>query len=166
MKLKNWSLEHIDEMVKNANNRNVSKNLRNIFPYPYTSLDAKNFIQFCQKYDKSKCLNLAITEDEKAIGGIGITIGNDIYSKSAEIGYWLGEEFWGKGIMTKAIKDMIDIAYSRYGINRIYAVVFLHNVASCRVLEKCGFIFEGTQKKSIYKDGYLYDSQIYALVRC
>lgn len=165
MTLKNWSLKYIDSMVENANNRNVSKNLRDIFPYPYTRSDAESFVQFSKNSDKNKHLNLAITEDGNVIGGIGLTIGEDIYRKSAEIGYWLGEVFWGNGIMTQAIKDMIEIAFTHYEINRIYAVVFSHNIASCRVLEKCGFVFEGTQKNSIYKNGCLYDGLMYALVK-
>lgn len=164
MKLENWSTKYINDLVKNANNRNVSKNLRNIFPYPYSATDAEKFIAHCQRCD-NKHINLAIIEDDKAIGSIGVSIGEDIYEKSAEIGYWIGESYWGQGIMTQAIKEMIELCFSQYDIVRLYAVVFSHNQASCKVLEKCGFVFEGTLKNSIYKDGNIYDSLIYALVK-
>lgn len=164
MKLENWSIEYINDLVKNANNRNVSKNLRNIFPYPYSVVDAEKFITHCQRCN-NKHINLAIIEDNKAIGSVGVSIGEDIYEKSAEIGYWIGESYWGQGIMTHAIKEMIELCFSQYDIVRLYAVVFSHNKASCKVLEKCGFVFEGTLKNSIYKDGNIYDSRIYALVK-
>lgn len=104
-------------------------------------------------------------KDDKAIGSVGVSIGEDIYEKSAEIGYWIGESYWGQGIMTHAIKEMIKLCFSQYDIVRLYAVVFSHNKVSCKVLEKCGFVFEGTLRNSIYKDGDIYDSRIYALVK-
>lgn len=97
MELKEWSLDYVHDLVRHANNQNIARNLRNIFPYPYTEEDAVRFIEFCQTQDLQKTRNLAIVIDGQAVGGIGITVGSDIYEKSAELGYWLGEDYWGKG---------------------------------------------------------------------
>lgn len=165
MELKEWSLDYVHDLTHHANNLKVSRDLRNIFPYPYTEEDAVRFIEFCKTQDLQKTRNLAIVFDGQAVGSIGITVGSDIYEKSAELGYWLGEGCWGKGIMTKAVKQMVQLAFQNRNIIRLYAVVFSHNLGSCRVLEKNGFELEGVLKKSAYKNGHFYDSKLYALLR-
>jgi [ribosomal protein S5]-alanine N-acetyltransferase len=100
--------------------------------------------------------------DGKAVGGIGIHIQPDIYQKNAEMGYWLGEPFWGKGIITNAISQMVDYAFKHWSINRIFARPFGTNLASQRVLEKAGFLLEGKFEKTLYKNGEYMDELIYA----
>ena len=165
MELKEWSLDYVHDLVHHANNQIISRNLGNNFPYPYTEEDAVRFIEFCQTQDLQKTCNLAIVIDGQAVGGIGITVGSDIYEKSAELGYWLGEDYWGKGIMTKAVKQMVQLSFQNRNIIRLYATVFSHNLGSCRLLEKNGFELEGVLKKAVYKNGHLYDSKLYALLR-
>lgn len=165
MELKEWSLGYVHDLAHHANNRNIARNLRNIFPYPYTKEDAVRFIEFCQTQDLKKTRNLAIVIDGQAVGGIGITVGCDMYEKSAELGYWLGEDHWGKGIMTKAVKQMVQLSFQDHNIIRLYATVFSHNLGSCRIFEKNGFELEGVLKKAAYKNGNLYDSKLYALLR-
>ncbi len=136
-----------------------------MFPYPYIKEAAKQFIDFCLTTPETKQLNFAIEIGDHAVGSIGITLGDDIYSKSAELGYWLGEEDWNKGYATQAIKDMRCIAFQKYGIARIFAGVFFGNTGSRRALEKCGFSLEGILRKSIFKNGRLLDSFMYSLIK-
>jgi [ribosomal protein S5]-alanine N-acetyltransferase len=130
------------------------------FPYPYTMDDAVNFIEMASISVPSNIL--AIEVDGKAVGGIGIHIQPDIYQKNAEMGYWLGEPFWGRGIITNAITQMVDYGFKHWPINRIFARPFGTNLASQRVLEKAGFLLEGKFEKTLYKNGEYLDELIYA----
>jgi [ribosomal protein S5]-alanine N-acetyltransferase len=130
------------------------------FPYPYTMDDAVNFIEMASLSLPSNIL--AIEVDGKAVGGIGIHIQPDIYQKNAEMGYWLGEPFWGRGIITNAITQMVDYGFKHWPINRIFARPFGTNLASQRVLEKAGFLLEGKFEKTLYKNGEYLDELIYA----
>jgi RimJ/RimL family protein N-acetyltransferase len=103
--------------------------------------------------------------DEEAVGGIGFTVQPDVAHRSAEIGYWLGEKFWGRGIATEALKAVTEYAFANYDLCRLYAHVFDWNPASARVLEKAGYRFEGRLKKSVTKNGQTIDQLIYAMVR-
>lgn len=162
-KLRNWLPSDVTALVKYANNRNVSINLRDSFPYPYTDKDAREWIERNQRPDSSP--DFAIATSDEAIGGIGIRIQQDVYKRSAEIGYWLGEPFWNKGICTMAVKALTHYAFEKSDIVRIYAEVFEWNHPSMRVLEKAGFTLEGRLRKSVNKDGKTIDSFRYALVR-
>lgn len=150
-------------LVKHANNQKVWKNLRDRFPHPYTRAHAIDWVRHARLQDPLQ--DFAIAADVELIGGIGVHIQDDVHRRSAEIGYWLGETFWGRGIATRAVDAMTDYAFATYPIVRIYAHVFEGNPASARVLEKAGYECEGRLRKSVYKDGRLLDQLVYGIVR-
>ncbi|HWY97944.1 MAG TPA: GNAT family protein [Bacteroidia bacterium] len=146
-----------------ANNRKVSINMRDRFPYPYTEQNALDFI--ANQQNKTPAETFGIFYNDKAIGLIGLFPQEDVYRFSAELGYWIGEPYWGKGITPDAINLIVPYAFDVLKLTRIYADIFDSNPASMRVLEKCGFTFEGVFKKSVFKDGKFLDSRRYAIVR-
>lgn len=162
--LRKWELDDAQSVAQYANNKNIADYLRNRFPHPYTSADAISYIHG-YKNDTPERICRAIAVDKNAVGSIGVFMREDVYSKSAEIGYWLGEPFWNKGIMTAAIRQMCVLAFDFFPIVRIYAEPFAHNIGSRRALEKAGFALEGVLKKSICKNNHIYDSCIYALLK-
>ena len=149
-------------LVRHANNRNIWINVRDSFPYPYTPADAKAWLRLAT----SEGLNqvFAIDVDGFAVGAIGVKPGDDVNHLSAEIGYWLGEEFWNRGIATEAVEALTQYAFDTLGMVRVYAAVFEWNTASMRVLEKAGFVKEGVQKKSAIKDRQIIDQIVYARI--
>ena len=159
--LRSWKSGDEESLVEHANNRNVWINLRDIFPHPYTQRDAYEWINFA----KDQNLIKAIEVEGKAVGGIGLYIKDDIYARNAEIGYWLGEAFWGKGIVSEAVKEMVALAFKNQQIHRIYASVFAHNKTSMHILAKAGFKEESILKESVLKDGKFVDEHIWALLR-
>lgn len=163
VKLRPWTIEDIISLATYANNYNISKFLRDVFPYPYTIEDAKAFIEFASK--EIPVNNFAIDVNGEAVGGIGIHPMKDIHQKNAELGYWLAEPFWGKGIMSKAIDQVLNYAFVTYEINRVFATPFSTNSASIRVLEKAGFILEGQYEKTLFKNGAYFDELVYAVRR-
>ena len=138
-------------------------NLRDRFPHPYTNTDARNWLEMVVGVRPEN--SFAIAVDDEAVGGIGFTVQHDVGRRSAEIGYWLGEEFWGRGLATQALIAVTDYAFANYDLCRMYAHVFEWNPASARVLEKAGYEFEGRLKKSVTKDGQTIDQLMYAVVR-
>lgn len=163
--LEKWSLDFVGDVAKYADNINIAKNLRNAFPNPYSLQDAENFVKSCiDGGDEKQCLR-AITACGEAVGSIGFFIKDDVYCKNAELGYWLGEPFWGKGIVSSAITQICEYGFENYDIVRIYAEPYSHNIGSRKALEKAGFIYEGKLKKSVYKKGEFFDSCIYALIK-
>ena len=163
--LRTWRLDDAFSIAVYANNEKIAANLRDIFPYPYSKEDAHAYIAGVLAADDTKQLVFAIDVQGEAVGSIGIALGNDIHCKTAEIGFWLGEPFWHKGIITQSIREMTAIAFQTYGIVRIYAEVFAHNTPSRKALERAGFTLEGILKNSICKQGKIFDSCIYALVK-
>lgn len=145
-----------------ANNKNIWNNMRDIFPHPYTLDDAKNFIDIFSKEDLQ--LTFAIEYNKKFVGIISFIHQVDIYRKSVEIGFWIGEEFWGKGIATTSIKKMIDYARINLDVNRIFARVFAYNIASMKALKNNGFIEEGISIDSIYKNDMFFNSHNFYLL--
>ncbi|MFZ5975148.1 MAG: GNAT family N-acetyltransferase [Bacillota bacterium] len=163
--LRKFKLEDVQSIAHFANNKKIADNLRNAFPHPYTEKDAKAFISACLNADeRKKCLR-AISVDGTAIGSIGIFLKDDVYSKSAELGYWLAEPFWGKGIMSAAVPRICGHAFAAYDIVRIFAEPYASNTASRKVLEHAGFVLEGILRKSVFKNGQILDSCIYALIK-
>jgi len=158
--LRKWKPSDLESLVKNANNYKVACNLRDAFPYPYTIGDGKEWINFAQNEEWG--YNFAITVDSEAIGGIGLIIGKDIERKSSEVGYWLGEDYWGKGIVSSALKCIVEFAFNELKVERIFAVPLEHNIASRRVLEKNGFVLEGILRNSVIKSGKIYNRALYA----
>lgn len=165
IKLRKWKIEDISSVARYANNEKIACNLRDVFPYPYTENDAKRYIESCINSSEDKQLSRAITVDDVAVGSIGIFLGNDVYSKSAELGYWLAEEYWNKGIMSAAVKQICTDAFDRFDIVRLYAEPFAHNTGSRKVLENAGFTLEGTMKYGVYKRNQVFDYCMYALLR-
>lgn len=161
--VRSWEWRDGDAIVRHANNRNVWLNLRDRFPHPYTAADARRWLDSVVGHKPET--NFAIDVAGEAVGGIGFTVQPDIGRRSAEIGYWLGEEFWGRGIATDALIAVTDYAFSNYDVCRLYAHVFDWNRASARVLEKAGYSFEGRLRKSVTKDGQTIDQLMYALIR-
>ena len=163
-KIEQWDLKYVDDVVKYANNKRIADNLRDIFPYPYTKENAEFFIKDCINNDINNILK-AITVNGKAVGSISVIKLNDVNRKTAEIGYWIGEEFQNKGIMKKAVKMIIEEAFERMDIVRIEAEIFETNIPSKKVLENNGFKLEGRKEKSIFKNGKIMDSLIYATLK-
>jgi len=164
MELRKWSYDYVGDIAGFADNGKIADNLRDTFPHPYTEEDARRFVAFCLENPEDRQVHRVIFHDGRAVGGISLTLGEDIYAKSAEIGYWLAEEYWGRGIAAEAVAAMCRIGFERYGLARIFAAVFAYNAASCRVLEKCGFVMEGLLRKSVYKNGRFFDSCLYSLI--
>ena len=150
-------------LVKYADNRNIWINLRDRFPNPYREEDAKVWLEGATGPQSQ--LAYAIASDEEAIGGIGLELQQDVHRRSAEIGYWLGEPFWGQGIATKALRALTEYAFANLDLIRLYGSVFEWNPASARVLEKAGYTYEGRLRKSVTKDGKTIDQLLYAIVR-
>ena len=164
-RLRNWQIEDVRSIAKYADNPRIAENLRDVFPSPYTIKDAEDYVAYCLALDETAGLQRVIEVDGEAAGNISISCGSDVYRKSAELGYWLAEPFWGKGIMTEAIRLVCAEAFQRYDIVRIYAQPFGWNLGSRRALEKAGFILEGILRSSICKNGKIGNSCIYALLR-
>jgi len=162
-KLRAWSLDDVESLVKYANNINVANNLTNQFPNPYHFDDGKRFIQKALKDMPGRIF--AIEVNGEAAGGIGIFQQSDIHVKNMELGYWLAEIYWGKGIMSEAVKQIVEYGFKTFRIDRIYAKPFGTNIASHKVLEKAGFKLEGKFEKTIFKNGEYLDELIYAVRR-
>lgn len=145
-----------------ANNRNVWINLRDRFPYPYTTSDARAFIRETRLQQPET--SFAIAVNGAAVGGIGVVVRPDVERVSAEIGYWLSEAYWGRGIATDALVAVTKHAVEAHGLTRVYALPFAWNAASCRVLEKAGYLLEGRLRRSAVKDGRITDQLQYAFI--
>jgi len=160
--VRSWHPSDIPSLVANANNRNVWINLRDRFPHPYTEKDARFFLRSIQHLDRETFFAIAV--EGTAIGGIGFRLQDDVERVSAEIGYWLGEPFWGRGIATDAVVAVTKHAIDSYQLTRVFALPFASNAASCRVLEKAGYIVEGRLRRSAVKDGVVLDQLQYAFL--
>jgi ribosomal-protein-alanine N-acetyltransferase len=158
-----WRLDDAESLAKHANNRKVWLAVRDLFPHPYTIRDAHEFLQ--RALSDEVITKFCIEINSRAVGGIGIQPGRDVNSHTATLGYWLGEVFWGRGIMTGAVTALTDFWFQNFPVRRISAEVFANNSASSRVLEKAGFIFEGRLKNHVIKNGELLDSLLYAKTR-
>jgi len=161
--LRPWRLSDLDDLVRYADNPNIARNLTDAFPSPYTRADGEAYLNiFC---NQSPAKVFAIEIDGKAAGSIGVFPQTDIHSPNAEMGYWLAEPFWGKGIMPEAVRRIVEYAFGTFEINRIFARPFGRNKASQRVLEKAGFQFESRLEKVLIKNGKLEDEITYSIRR-
>ena len=150
-------------LAKHGNNRRIWENLRDRFPHPHTETHAREYIAHLA--ENADPTSFAIEVGGEAAGGISLHIGSDIERIGAELGYWLGEELWGRGIITAAIGLVTNYAVSKRGLIRVFAIPFTTNTASCRALEKVGYEREGLMRKSAIKDGRIRDQYLYAKVR-
>ena len=161
--LRPWRKGDEASLARYANNRNVSGNLKDRFPFPYTAADAREWIEHAG--GQRPACNFAIVVDGEAVGGIGVEMGQDVFQRSAEIGYWLGEPFWGRGIASEALRAVTEYAFATFDIIRLEAGVFSWNPASARVLEKAGYTLEGRARQAVVKDGRVGDRLLYGLLR-
>ena len=160
--LRSWAPNDADSLVQNANNRNIWLHLRDLFPSPYTKDEAEKYL--AGQHAQSGTV-LAIEVAGKACGNISATIQTDVHRYTAEIGYWLGEPYWGRGIMSEAVGAFTDYLFEHFALHRIFAVPFSNHPASARILEKNGFTLEGRMKRSAFKNGELLDQFLYAKIR-
>ena len=161
--IRDWQREDAESVARYANNRKIWMNLRDIFPHPYTIANAEAFLSIVMEDDPKTVF--AIANEVEAIGSIGLVLGKDVHRFTAELGYWLAEPFWGKGVMTEAVKRITEYAFKSFSLERVYAEPYATNGASARVLEKAGFKYEGLLRASAFKDGQLVDQLLYARVK-
>lgn len=158
--IRSWRLDDVESLVRLANNRKVWRNLRDSFPHPYTLDDAEDWVTIAGAQTPET--NFAIDVCGEVAGGIGLELKADVFRKSAEIGYWVGERFWGRGIATEAVRAVTSWGLTTLDLKRIYAGVFSWNPASMKVLEKAGYVREATLHNAIYKEGEVLDEIVYA----
>jgi RimJ/RimL family protein N-acetyltransferase len=161
--IRKWRRDDLDALLRYANNPKIAANLRDQFPHPYTRRDGIDYLNYVRDMDVP--MSFAIEHGGEAVGGIGFKLGVDIARMSVEMGYWLAEPFWGRGITTRAVIASSDWAFDGYKVIRIFATVFQHNTASMRVLEKAGFEREGILRRSAIKNGEILDQVMFAKVR-
>lgn len=161
--IRDWQPSDQAALIAVANNRNVWRNLHHRFPHPYTQADAGRWFSLLASMPEPT--HWAIEVNGIAAGGIGVELGEGIFVKSGQLGYWLGEQYWGRGLMSEAVESVSEYALSHFGLARLEAPVFAWNPASMRVLEKAGFAREGVLRSSALKEGQLIDQVLYALVR-
>ncbi len=161
--LRPWQPEDAESLAKHANNQKVSRNLRDGFPYPYTLADARSWIEMIQANKKDVVYAIAVNGE--ACGGIGLHALQDIYRFNAEIGFWLSEAHWNKGITTEAVGLIVEYGFTHFQWVRIFAGVFSTNLASMRVFEKNGFSREAIHHKAVKKEGVFLDEVIFAKLK-
>lgn len=161
--LRPWRDGDEDALVRHASNRNIWNWVRDFFPYPYTLRDATSWVRSNKTFQLPN--NLAIEVAGEAVGNIGYTVRDDLYRYNAEIGYWLSETYWGRGIITEALPVMVDYIFRNTQVNRIYACVLDGNVGSMRVLERAAFRHEAVLRKAAIKNNQYLDEHIYAMLR-
>lgn len=162
--LRPWRADDLDELVAQANNRRVWRNLRDRFPHPYTRQDARGWLAFAA--EQSPQMNFCIAVEGHPAGGIGLERRGDVDCRTAEIGYWLGETYWRHGIGSEVVRAFADWALATFAdVARLEAGVFGWNPGSARVLEKAGFFCEARHRDAVFKDGELTDRLIYARLR-
>ena len=165
VQIRKWELTDAADLSIALSNKKILDNLRDGLPYPYTEQDGKEFISAMLAADENDTFAFAITADGKVVGSIGAFRQENIHSQTAELGYYIAEEYWGKGIMTEAVKQLCDYVFTHTDIIRIYAEPFAYNVGSCCVLEKAGFQYEGTLRCNAVKNGKILDMKMYSVLK-
>jgi len=161
--LRDFCSDDAESLAKSANDPRVAVQLRDLFPSPYTLADAEEWLAIAEAQDP--VTNVAIADGPTVMGGIGLVLQDDIASKSAELGYWLAVDYWGRGIATQAVQRFVRFGFESFDLVRIFACVKADNTGSVRVLEKSGFTFEGRLRQAIFKNGKLMDSLMYSILR-
>lgn len=164
-KIRKWKLSDAADLAAAISNKKVQNNLRDGLPYPYTEQDGEDYISNMLSSNEDETFAFAIIADNKVIGSIGVFRQENIHRQTAELGYYISEEYWGKGITTEAVKQICEYVFSHSDIIRIYAEPFAYNTASCRVLEKAGFQYEGTLRNNAVKNGKVIDMKMYSLLK-
>lgn len=163
--IRKWTPADAAELAIVLSDKNIQKNLRDGLPYPYSERDATTFITAMLGADPQQTFSFAVAADGKLVGCISAFRQENIHRRTAELGYYVGEKYQGRGIMTKAVRQICSHIFNTTDIVRIYAEPFAHNTASCRVLEKNGFQYEGTLRKNAIKEGQILDMKMYAKVK-
>ena len=161
--LRSWHDDDAPALAEHANNINVWRTLRDHMPHPYTLAHAEEYLRKVQHQQPE--LSLCIDVDGRAVGGISLHPSEDVHRLTAELGYWLAEPFWGRGIATAAVNAIVGHGFALLPLVRIEAHVFANNPASARVLEKAGFTFEGRLARNVIKEGRILDSLVYSRLR-
>lgn len=161
--IRSYELTDKASLTKYANSENISKLLRDQFPFPYTEADAKAWLNYACNQERET--HFAIANRSELIGAVGIILQEDVNHYSAEIGYWVGEPFWGKGIASAALIAFTDYVFNNFNLNRIYANVFEGNSASEKVLIKAGYLKEATLRKAVFKEGKFLDQYVYGILK-
>lgn len=164
-KVRSWRLSDAADLARALSNRNIQDNLRDGLPYPYTERDGEAYIAEMLSAKEGGTFAFAITMDDKVVGSIGAFRQENIHSRTAEMGYYIAEECWGRGIATEAVKQVCAYVFGNSDIIRIFAEPFAYNAASCRVLEKAGFQYEGTLRSNAVKNGKVIDMKMYSLLK-
>ena len=151
-----WRLDDAKELALIANNKKIQNNLRDGLPYPYTEEDAESYIGELLSSDKNTTFAFAITINDKVVGSIGVFRKDNVHFRTAEMGYYIAEEFWGKGLGASAVRQICEY---------IFAEPFAYNIASCRIIEKSGFQYEGTLRSNAVKNGQVLDMKMYSLIK-
>lgn len=157
--LRPWQMDDLDSLVESANDESVSRGLRDRFPYPYSGDDGRAWLEYAVRASEPLW---ALEIDGAAVGGVSLHPGSDVHRHAAELGYWLAQRHWNHGVMSRVIATFAPRAMQAYGLYRLYATIYEGNPASCRVLEKCGFVHEGVNKSAVVKRGRLLDLHMYA----
>lgn len=163
--IRKWKIDDAASLAEMLNNKNILANLRDGLPYPYTKNDAEDYITSMLAADKTKTFAFAITVDDKVVGSIGVFRCDNIHFRTAEMGYYIGEPYWGRGLGTSAVRQVCKYIFENTDIIRIFAEPFSYNIASCRVLEKAGFGFEGILHSNAVKNGQVLDMRMYSLIK-
>ena len=163
--IRRWKISDAQDLVNAISNKKVLDNLRDGIPYPYTESDAKEFIEMMLKSDPDQDFYWAIVVDDKVIGSIGAFRQDNVHCRTAEMGYYIAEEYWGRGIMVDAVKQACKWIFDETDVVRIFAEPFGYNTASCRVLEKAGFELEGVLRQGVFKNGKIIDMRMYSLIK-
>jgi [ribosomal protein S5]-alanine N-acetyltransferase len=161
--LRPWHVSDAEALVKIANNKAIANNMSDRFPSPYTLDDAVQWLEFAMQINIGFTKYFAIEMNKELIGSIGLTMNEDIYRKNAELGYYLGQKYWNRGIISQAIRDVIKYAFETFDIIKIYAQPFAYNMASRRTLEKAEFICEAILKDHVFKNEQFVDCCIYSI---
>ncbi len=160
--VRSWREDDARPLALHADNPKIWRNLRDAFPHPYTIEDARTFITMARSMDPETLFAIAV--DGEVAGAIGYHLKTNVERISAELGYWLAEPFWGRGVTTEAVRAVTGHAVRTHGLSRVYAVPYEYNAASCRVLEKAGYTLEARMRRSALKEGRIVDQFLYAFV--
>lgn len=163
--IRRWRIEDAVNLANILSNKRIHDNLRDGLPFPYTAQDAKDYIVAMLNADEGIIHAFAITVNDEVIGSIGAFRQSNIHSRTAEIGYYIAEPYWGKGIGTSAVRQVCEYVFQNTNIIRIFAEPFAYNIGSCRILEKCGFKYEGTLRKNAVKNENVIDMKMYSLLK-
>jgi len=165
IKIRKWQLADAGDLARLLSNQNIQNNLRDGLPYPYTEKDGEAYISAMLSANEEETFAFAVAVDGKAVGSISVFRQENIHRQTGELGYYIAEEYWGKGIMNQAVEQICTYVFSNSDLLRIYAEPFAHNAASCRVLEKAGFVLEGILRQNAVKNGKVIDMKMYSLLK-